>query len=364
MRHSFLDKTIGTAMKAAGIMLLTLLCSCVKTKTEFRLDVTDASIFDFEEYRSHEDIHRDEIGSMAGGNWIGSSGIAGISITFDLYFTDDDFNLKDLKRQMRYLEKAHNNPHVAYHDFFYTPLIQAFGDLQNIESPVLQFVRWDDIDLKQKVIKGCTLYGAICGDARFKNKNLKIIFDRKNLCRYFSIVEEEYIYYGNVNVPEYKKEITFNYDRLTFPNYNSMDDFIASIKNTTVKKSFNSPYEDLFKNFIPSNPQKGYFMHFFFYTNSTNSDFELYGAGGFENDQLHNTLNPHEARLIIYEKLTFARTGKAWYRGGQYLSDESILISEVTVYDLVSRRIIYSNRFERVSSEQEKIGEEIKALLK
>ena len=342
-------------------MLLTLLCGCTKTKQEFKLDVIDASIFDIGEFRNQEDVSKNEIESLVTG-CAGVAGIAGISITFDLYFTDDDFNLKALKNTMYYLRKSHNDPHVAYSGFFGEPLIQAFGDLQFYEQSMLRFVCWGDIDLKQKVIKGCTLYGAICGEDRFKNKDFKIIFDRKKLLKIW-VSHDEYIYRDDV--PEYTKEITFNYDRLTFPNYNSMDDFIASIKNTSAKKSFNSHYEDLFKNFSPSNPQKGYFMHFST-SNSLESDWSGFNPEIFENDQLYYTLNPHEAHLIIYEKtITRITSDMIMYRYGTNYSYPSEIIRTITVYDIVSRKIIYSKTFGGNDRyDQKKIGEEIKALLK
>ena len=64
MKHSFFDKVLGAAMKVAVIkkytisfafmtvVLLTLLSGCTNSKTAFNLDVTDASIFDFEEFRT------------------------------------------------------------------------------------------------------------------------------------------------------------------------------------------------------------------------------------------------------------------------------------------------------------------------
>ena len=64
MKHSFFDEVLGAAMKVTVIkkytitfafmtvVLSTLLCGCVNTKTAFNLDVTDASIFDFEEFRT------------------------------------------------------------------------------------------------------------------------------------------------------------------------------------------------------------------------------------------------------------------------------------------------------------------------
>jgi len=365
MKYFFLDKVTGAAMKTEGMnkysiaimtfMLLTMFFSCSRTKPEFKLDVIDASIFDIGEYRSQKNVT------------ISGCSDAGISITFDLYFTDDDFNLKELKRTMRFLRKSHNNPKGAYSGFIEKPLIQAFGDIKFSGTPMFQSIHLDDIDLKKKVIKGCTLYGAICGEDRFKNKDFKLIFRRKNLFRYRSL-DGNYIYRDNLHVPDYIKKITINYDRLTFPNYNSMDDFIASIKNSTTKTTFISPYEDLFKKFTPLNPQKGYFMHFRSYNhgseNRTTTGFER-----FENDQLYNTRNPHEAHLVIFESYIERQTSNVLFRYGgtnNYFYPSETIVT-VTVYDIVSRRIIYSSshKVENYSvRKQKEIGEEIKELLK
>lgn len=389
MRYSFFDKVIGTAMEAAGIkkyaitlmafMLLTLLCGCAKTEPEFKMDITDASIFDIGEFRDlkrdtlkikgKEDriyMSRDET-ILMGVNCTGLEGRAGFSVTFDLYFTDDDYRILAQPHSTQY-RKGDEKKIEWYKRVFEGPLLNAFNGKLFGGGCVLKF---GEIDIKQKALKGCTVYGVIYGEDNYKKKDFKIIFDRKNLLS------------GN-NVSEYTKEITFNYDRLTFPNYNNIDDFIASIKNTTVKTSFkymstedfqaslkgisestmaktrlNTPYEDLFLNFIPSNPQKGHFMHFFS-TNSV-SDFDSDDPTVFENDQLHNTLNLHETHLIIYERHINRITSDMViyrYRGNhQYPSKTT---SYITVYDMVSRRIIYNSS----DYDRKKIGEEIKALLK
>lgn len=376
---------LGRLLFFLFLLLMTAGCK----KQEFNLEIMDASIFDLEFVDYERFIGTDKESLLINSFKISVSDkrdfclsrdgynqdfpslqdkyrnrSAGISVTFNLNYNPDDKRSWGFYEKRAYLKRMYGRKYADdpdnYRDELGRRLINAFG------KNVFQKVHFGEIDLDNNRIKNCTVYGIIYGESNFVNKNFNVLFKRKNLTNHSSIHE-----YTD-KIPDYSKEITFDYTHLTLADYSNINNFIASIANAKIERSFNTPYENLFKDFVPSNPKQGAYMLFYesYYAPSLGAAGDV-NPKSYGNDHLSSTMNPNEAQLIIYEKYSTRGLGYTMehYTNGRltYVVDSYTMI-EVEVFDLNTHKIIYtdsfaSDKFKNVM-DREEIGSKIATLLK
>jgi hypothetical protein len=337
--------------------LACLLAGCNgNASKEFGLEIADASIFDigYIDYSSGSDRRFPDdfkIGVSAGNDHVSGlrsadananffalanryeNNSAGISVTFDLCFSLPEYN-SWLGKRRKYLLGLYGRDKANDPDNYKTELgeglLDAFG------RDYFQKVNFGEIDLKNRVLRNCTVYGVIYNDETYKNRDFKLVFDKQKISALKEVTKG------------YTKEVVFNYDRLTVPDYRSMDGFIASLKNTSVKRSFNSPYKDLFRGFVPSSPRKGHYM-FFYERNPPPGLLSIHDGdtnpAGYEGEVLKCTGDPNEAQFIIYEKHYTQILGyevRSYVNGHLNSVSDSHIKVDVSVYDIKSQKIIYT----------------------